>query len=112
MTKKKKTEEESLINLDEFGIKEDELKDLISMNEKGNLHVLRHRTKAINSALEQIEDGLFDILFEIDDLIDDYRDGKVFNRDSSDAVEKLFLLSEFTKGMEREFAKMKKFASE
>jgi hypothetical protein len=110
--RKKNEEEEELFDLQDYGIKEDELKDIISMNEKGNLHVLRHRTKEINNALSKIEDGLFDIVFEIDELLEDYQEGKIFARDASDAIEKLFTLAEFTKGMENEFRKMKSFVNE
>lgn len=107
--RKKKNEEEALLDLHDYGIKEDELKDIISMNEKGNLHVLRHRIKKINASLETIEDSLFLILFKANRIINNHEEGKGLMEEDRKTVEKMLLLSSFTEGMSVEFSKMKLF---
>lgn len=106
--KRKKNDDEDLIDLDkEYGIKEEDLIDLISNNERGSLSVLRHRMKKVDEGVEKIEDGILDIAFVVDEIIDDYEEGKILNKDNGKAIERLFVFTDFMEGFQEEFNKFK-----
>lgn len=106
--KRKKNEEEESIDLDkEYGIKEEDLINLTSNNERGSLSVLRHRMKRVDEGVEKIEDGMLDIAFVVDEIIDDYEDGKILNRDNGKAIERLFVFTDFMQGFQEEFNRFK-----
>ncbi len=109
MTDKRKTneEEESLDLSKDYGIKEEDLINLTSNNERGSLSVLRHRMKRVDEGVEKIEDGILDIAFVVDEIIDDYEDGKILNRDNGKAIERLFVFTDFMQGFQEEFNKFK-----
>lgn len=107
MTDKRNELEDDDLDLEkDFGIQEEDLKDLISMKEKGNLHILRHKIKPIDEGLLKVEEGLYDILYAIDELIEAFEEGKIFAKDASEALEHLFTLASFVQGLESEFEKL------
>lgn len=112
MTDKRNEIEDDDFDLEkDFGIHESELKDLISMKEKGNLHILRHKIKPIDDGLAKVEEGLYDILYAIDEIMEDFESGKIFARDAGEAIEHLFTLASFTHKLEAEFSKLEELKS-
>lgn len=107
--RKKNEDEEEFLDLDkEYGIKEADLINLTSNNERGSMSVLRHRMKKVDEGVEKIEDGILDIAFVVDEIIDDYEEGKILHRDNGIAIERLFVFTDFMDGFQEEFAKFKK----
>lgn len=101
-------EDEELIDIEkEYGIKESDLMRLNQTHEKGKVKILKHKLKKIDDAIEQIDDGLSSILYLMEELIEDYEDGKIFGNEGGEAIDKLFILMEFTHSMEEEFKKLK-----
>lgn len=102
--RKHQEDDEELIDINkEYGIKDTDLKKLIETHEKGNVKILKHRLKAIDDAIEKIDDGLTDILYTIDEIMDDYEEGVIFNQEANEAIERLFILTEFTQDLEKKF---------
>lgn len=111
--KRKEMEDEEELDLEkEFGIQDSEIKDLLKMKEKGNLHVLRHKMKPIDEGISKIEDGLYDILFSVDEIIADFEEGKIFAKDASEALEHLFTIASFVQNLEVEFKKLEAMKNE
>lgn len=95
----------------EFGIQKEDLRDLVSIKEKGNLHILRHKMKPIDDGLSKVEEGLYDILYAIDEIMEAYEEGKIFARDAGDAIENLFTLASFVQKLEVQFEELEKIKS-
>ena len=63
--------------------------------------------KRVDEGVEKIEDGMLDIAFVVDEIIDDYEDGKILNRDNGKAIERLFVFTDFMQGFQEEFNRFK-----
>lgn len=105
---KKKEDEVELIDLEsEFNIKDEDLKYLIDTHEKANVKILKHHMKDIDNAILKIEDGILEIIYTVDEIIDKYEEGKIFRDECGEAIDKLFILADFTRKMENEFTGLK-----
>lgn len=105
---KKKEDDVELVNLEsEFNIKDEDLKFLIDTHEKANVKILKHHMKEIDNAILKIEDGLLEIIYTVDEIIEKYEEGKIFRDECGEAIEKLFVLADFTRKMEDEFTSLK-----
>ena len=100
--------EDDLINFEsEFNIKDEDFKFLKSTHEKANVKKLKHYIKEIDQSIDKIEDGLLEIIYTVDELLDKYESGEIFKDECGEAVEKLFTLNHFISKMQNNFNAMK-----
>ena len=92
----------------EFNEKEEEILDVRRMTEKNNLSILSKRLKNINMAVGNIEDALYEIIWNLDNIIEDSEsNGKLFQNDCQEATEKILELIEASHLMLKAFENMK-----
>lgn len=96
-------------NLSEFGVEDEEVLDVRKMSEKNNLSILSKRLKNVNLAVGSIEDALYEIIWNLDNIIEDSEsNGRMFQNDCQEATEKILELIEASHSMLKAFESMKK----
>jgi len=96
------------VDLSEFGLETNEVIDIRNMSEKNNLSVLSKRLRNVNLAVGNIEDALYEIIWNLDNIIEDSENnGKLFQNDCQEATEKILELIEASHSMLKAFEKMK-----
>lgn len=108
MGNKKDTNEFEELDLSEFGIDDNEVINTRGMSEKNNLSRLSKRLKNVNVAVENIEDSLYEIIWNLDNIIEENENGStLFQNDCQEATEKILELIESSHKMLEAFEKMK-----
>ncbi len=96
-------------SLSEFGVDDEEVLDVRNMSEKNNLSILSKRLKNVNLAVGNIEDALYEIIWNLDNIIEESENnGTMFQNDCQEATEKILELIEASHQMLQAFESMKK----
>lgn len=104
---------DEMIDLEsEFNIKEDDIKHLLQTNQLANKKKLKYHLKELDEGIDKVEDGLFDILYVIDNIIERYEDGNLFDQECGEALKTLCIITDFTKKLEKDFNDLKTLKDE
>ena len=112
MSKIKKDMDDDFEDFDlkqDFNINDEDLKYLLRTHQSANNKKLKYHLKKLDNGIEKIEDGLMDVLYIVDELIERCEEGDLFDQECGEALEKLCVLTEFTKKLEEEFNALKSF---
>ena len=95
-------------DLFDFGLKTDEILNTRKMSEQNNLSALSKQLKNINLSISNIDESLIDIIWNLDNIIEDIENGgQMFQQDSEEATSRILELIDVTHEMIGAFDKMK-----
>lgn len=106
--KKEKEDDIELVDLEsEFNIKDEDIRYLIDTYEKSNVKKLKHHLKQVDDGINKIEEGILEVIYTVDEIIERYENGEIFREDCHEAINKLFIIADFTRKIENEFNLLK-----
>ena len=62
----------------------------------------KHHLKQVDDGINKIEEGILEVIYTVDEIIERYENGEIFREDCHEAINKLFIIADFTRKIENE----------